>query len=326
MSQPYPLLCVPHCQPRIWGGRRLAELYGKQLPGDEPIGETWEVADLPEGSSTIAHGPLAGQPLGAAVAAWGADLVGTAWPAGQFPLLVKLLDARCDLSVQVHPADEDCARWFPDHHGKDESWLVLATDPGGAILHGVTGEVTWEQLEQAFRDGTVYDLLRRVEVAPGDFARVAPGTIHALQSGVVVLEIQQPSDSTFRLYDYGRGRELHLAQARRVVRLKDNEPPLRTVPRRTREWGESQCLIDVPAYRIERHYLTEPASWRVEPRTCQVLFIVEGRTILTAGATSLELAPGQAVILPAVAGEVSLTPVGLATVVVAGAGGAALVG
>lgn len=322
MDNLYPLLCVPHCQPRIWGGRRLAELFGKELPPAEKIGETWEVADLPEGQSTIGNGRWRGAALAEVVRAWGQDLVGSAWPAGRFPLLIKLLDAQDDLSVQVHPSDDDCGRFFPEHHGKDESWIVLDTAAGGAILHGAIEGMDWERFEAALAEDRAIDCLRRVEVAPGDVFRVAPGTIHALGRGVVVLEIQQPSDSTFRLYDYGRGRPLHLDESRRVIRWQ-GEPEPRVSPRRlAASSGRRELLVDVPAYRLERLVVEREVSWPIDPRSVQCLTVLSGRGRLAGGTA---LTPGQTVLLPAGLGRATIIPDEPLALVVAGAGGVPLV-
>lgn len=319
----YPLLCEPHCQPRVWGGTGLAERFGKPLPPGEPIGETWEVADLPEGVSTIGNGSYRGRTLGELTREFGATLIGTAWPPGRFPLLVKLLDARQDLSVQVHPADDDCRDELVAHHGKDECWIILFAEPGGAVIHGVRAGTCWDDVAAAAEDGTIFDHLRRLEVRSGDVVHVSPGTIHALLAGVMVLEIQQPSDSTFRLYDYGRGRPLHLAEAQRVARLEalDPCPECRT---ESFAWGRHECLIDVAAYRIERLTVDREAHWSVDPRTAQVLVVIEGSGTVAGGGVEVPLSAGRTVLLPARLGPVRFTPDGAATLVLAGAGGTRL--
>ncbi len=320
MGKPYPLLCQPLFVQRIWGGRRLARALGKKLPPDVLIGESWEVADLPAGSSTIANGPLKGRPLGDAVTEWGAALVGTAWPAGRFPLLVKLLDAQEDLSVQVHPSDEDCARDFPQHQGKDESWIVLQARRGGRIIHGARPGADWPTLAAAVQDETVLRRLRQVPVQAGDVIRVAPGCIHALGRGVMVLEIQQPSDTTFRIFDYGRGRTVHLDEAARAVRF--DEAPSHVTPVTTDYgWGRHELLVDAPAYRIERLTCTTGLSWSPDPRTVQVAVVLNGRGQLAWSGQKLPLQAGDTVIIPAGLAEVTFRPFGEATVVMSSAGG-----
>ncbi|MCC7492823.1 MAG: class I mannose-6-phosphate isomerase [Fimbriimonadaceae bacterium] len=324
MAGYYPLLCDPHPEGRIWGGRQLVERYGKRDLG-QPLGESWEVADLAGGQSRIANGPLAGQTLGAVLAAWGPALAGTAWAGGPFPLLVKLLDAAQDLSVQVHPSDADCAAHFPAHQGKDESWVVLAAGPGAGVIHGVLPGTTWATLATSLQTDRVFDHLRRVPVQAGEVLRVAPGTIHALLAGVVVLEVQQPSDSTFRLYDYGRGRPLHLAEAAMVCRLADQDPPL-TVPQRTTlDAGWHETLVDVPAYRIERLALDRPLSWRIDPRSAQIVTALDAPVRVELGDQATLVAAGQTVLLPAAGERVAVTPSRPATIVVAGLRGGRLV-
>lgn len=319
MSHYYPLLCDPLLVPKVWGGRRLAELLDKQLPAAELIGESWEVADLAEGCSTVANGALAGRSLRQAVEAWGAGLVGTSAPDDRFPLLVKLLDANDDLSVQVHPSDDDCAESFPQHHGKDETWIVIDAAPSGRIIHGFLPGASVEEHDRRVAAGTIPLCLQTVNVRPGQVIRVAPGTVHALLTGVVVLEIQQPSDSTFRVYDYGRdatSRPLHHAESRAVLKFETTQPVLEPQP-----LGEGrELLVDVPAYRIERWQPRGSRVWRTDPRSAQVLTVLGGRAVLSANGTAVTVERGRTVILPAAMGEITLTPDGPTTVVVAGLG------
>jgi len=319
----YPLVCRPLLVERLWGGRRLARLYGKPLPADTLVGEAWEVADLPAGASTIANGPLEGRTLTHVSAELGADLIGTAWPAGRFPLLVKLLDAADDLSVQVHPSADDCARWFPDARSKDESWVVVDAEPGARVYYGCQPGTTHAAFEAHLAAGTLLDVLQPVAVQPGDVLRVAPGTVHALGRGVAVLEVQEPSDTTYRLYDYGRGREVHVAQGARVTRITTGAARLRPLAREA-EWGAHELLVDVPAYRLERLTAEAVLAWRVDPRSAQVLTLLEGAALLRADETELRLNAGDTVILPARLGGVALTPLEALVGVLAGAGGGLL--
>ncbi|MBI2297359.1 MAG: class I mannose-6-phosphate isomerase [Armatimonadetes bacterium] len=322
MADIYPLLCEPFPAPKVWAGRRLETLFGKPLPSGLAVGEAWEAADLPEGQSRIANGPLAGRTLGEVTAAWGAALTGTAGAGGRFPLLVKLLDAGDDLSVQVHPSDHDCARWFPDHRGKDEAWIVLDAEPSGRIIKGFLPGADLDEFDRRSDSGTLPLCLNVLPARPGDVHRIAPGTIHALLRGVVILEIQQPSDSTFRVYDYGRddpGRPLHLAEARRVLRFDEPaEPP--QVP-----LAEGlELLVDVPAYRIERLSGRASCEWRVDPRSVQVLVVTAGRGELHSEEGSVALSAGRTVILPAALGRVEFRPQGQVAAILAGLGGAPL--
>jgi mannose-6-phosphate isomerase len=227
MLPPAPLRFEPILLEKVWGGRRLAR-WGKSLAPDVLIGESWEVADLadtdPTGagggarSSIVAEGPLAGRSLREVMRMLGADLMGAARPvAGGFPLLVKLLDAREHLSVQVHPSPAYAAA-HREAHLKTECWYVLEAEPGAVIYKGLRPGVTAEELRSRIEAGAVVEALVAEEARPGDLHNLPSGTIHALGAGVLVAEVQTPSDTTFRIYDwaaeYGRsGRELHIEQA-----------------------------------------------------------------------------------------------------------------
>lgn len=243
MSEPYPLVFQPMLLEKVWGGRRLASL-GKSLPEGALIGESWEVADLSTTAesgggggprrSVIAGGALAGKTIQAAMRQWGGGMLGSSHPAddGGFPLLVKFIDARQHLSVQVHPTPEFAA----SHTGstlKTECWYVLAAETGErgeepVIFKGFKPGVTMEDYRASIAAGTVPELLNAVPAIPGEMHDLPSGTIHALGAGVMVAEVQTPSDTTFRVFDwihrYNRpARELHVAEALESTLFE--EPP-----------------------------------------------------------------------------------------------------
>lgn len=214
-----------------WGGTRIARLPAKGRLGHAPppgvrVGESWEVADLPEGTSTVDGGPCHGRSLRELVGQYGSALVGARaacaaemhGAAVRFPLLVKLIDADEDLSIQVHP-DEAFVREHPGTHPKDEAWLVVDCAPHARVLHGLKDGVSRELLARAIADGTPDTLLREVAAHPGDVFRIRPGTFHAVGGGNLLLEVQQPSNTTFRVWDWGRrepngsARPLHVREA-----------------------------------------------------------------------------------------------------------------
>ena len=229
-THPYPLAFRPILLEKVWGGDRLAR-FGKPVKPAQKIGESWELADLSTTSvsgagggaarSVISAGPMAGRTLHDAVAMWGHHLLGSARPrsdggVGQFPLLVKYLDAMENLSVQVHPSPAYAAQ----HAGanlKTECWYILDATPGAVIYKGVREGVTRERFERALRTGDgagVVDMLGAVPAKVGECHNLPSGTVHALGAGVLVAEVQTPSDTTYRVYDWGRsGRELHIEQA-----------------------------------------------------------------------------------------------------------------
>lgn len=333
--KPYILKMRPYLRPKVWGGRKLSTVFGKELPADGPFGEAWEISDLPEGKSTIVNGPLAGKSLLDACEVWGDELWGDALTAGaadgRFPLLVKVLDAQDDLSVQVHPGEDDIARLGLDADSKDECWLILDADDGGCILHGFEDATTPADFRTAVEENRADQVLRRVPVEAGDIIRVTPGTIHAICKGVCLLEIQQPSDTTYRVYDYnrpgmdGNPRELHLEDAMRVSNF-DAHAPAKLDSRTSRANDAVDVLVDADAYRIERVRPTRSMAWKVSDAGPQVVFAARGNVRLAADGVEVDLAFGETALLPAGLGGVSLdTDGGPCEVVVAGLGGEALI-
>lgn len=299
---PYVLKMEPVLQSRVWGGRAL-ETLGRTLPDDLPYGESWEVADLPEGTSKVANGPLAGRSLAEVRQLWGKDLVGEH---RVFPLLVKYLHAADDLSVQVHPGFrnlESLAEMFGEGvHSKDEAWLILDAEPGASILWGVKSRITRENLEAGLRDGTVVDLLRRIEVKAGDVFRVPPGTIHAICAGVLLLEIQEPSDTTYRLFDYnrpgldGKPRPLHIEQAVHVSQLFPEDPiEVRCGVSDSLTDSSSTTLVDSLRYRIERHHVDAPREVHFKDPGPHVVVVLDGHLIVD----DVELDTHDVAIIPA---------------------------
>jgi mannose-6-phosphate isomerase len=222
----YPLLLAPIYKEKVWGGRTL-ERFGRTLPGGEAtlIGESWELADLaatsPSGGggeaahSLVLNGPLMKRTLHEVVTDFGSLVTGqlTLSADGSFPLLLKYLDARQNLSVQVHPSSAYAAA-HPDAHLKSEAWYVVDAEPDAVIYKGIRAGTSREAFEEAVANGTVEDVLIAVPARAGDCHYLPSGTCHALGGGVLVAEVQTPSDTTFRVFDWGRtDRELHLAQA-----------------------------------------------------------------------------------------------------------------
>ena len=207
MSDLYPLLLKPEFVERIWGTRDLSPLYGP-APGEAPIGEVWLTGD----QCQVANGALAGMSLGELCRRYGRDLVGeTAPESDRFPLLVKFLFPHDKLSVQVHPDDETAKRsGLPC--GKTECWYVLQAEPGAKIGLGLKPGTTREEFARAIEEVRAEQLLNWIDVRAGEMIYVDAGTVHAIGPGSILLETQQNSDTTYRLYDYGRPRELHVKQ------------------------------------------------------------------------------------------------------------------
>ena len=262
-----PLLFQPIFREKVWGGRRLAERLGKTLPEGVRIGESWELADLPaaipEGRSKIANGPWRGRTLREILHEQREWLMGSAGLTGEggFPLLIKYLDARENLSVQVHP-DAEYVRAHPEAHLKSEAWVVIDAEPGAVIYKGLRPGVTEADLRAHAGTPALREDLMVVPALPGACHYLPSGTVHALGAGVLVAEVQTPSDTTFRIDDWGRrGREMHLEEAIECIRFGVEgmeaapplPPPIEVGSTRTYE------LVRTPYFGIERIEL-DPAG------------------------------------------------------------------
>jgi mannose-6-phosphate isomerase len=225
-----PLTFEPIFQERIWGSRKLASLFGKNLPGAETIGESWEIVDRPEAQSVVRHGPFRDRTLHEL---WTHDreaVFGRVSDAPRFPLLIKLLDAHDQLSLQVHPPEKIAAKLGGEP--KTEFWYVASAIPGARLFVGLRRAITRERFEEAVRARTVADLVHTVEVKTGDSIFLPAGRFHAVGAGNVLVEIQQNSDTTYRVYDWdrvddsGMPRQLHVEQALQSIDFNDVAPTL----------------------------------------------------------------------------------------------------
>lgn len=301
MNDLYPLLLRPLFQERVWGGQALRTFFGDALPPGQ-IGEAWVMSEHPHGTNLVQNGALAGATLTQLRRDYGPALLGTKAPAAErFPLLIKLLDAQADLSVQVHPSD-DYPGLPPGERGKAEMWHVLAAAPGAQITCGVTDEAGPENLRAAIETGQVDQLLRRFEARPGDTFDVPPGTIHALGAGTLIAEFQQSSDTTYRLYDYGRlgldgaPRQLHLDDGLRVARYGPGPGPIPAAPLRDNLW---QVLVRGPHFTVSKGRCQDAWLHRTSPASFEALLIVEGQGLIQWDGGQEPLGPGSAVLVPA---------------------------
>ncbi len=314
--KPYPLLFEPLLKEKVWGGAALARL-GKTIPPGVAIGESWELADLPRdienGRSVIANGALAGTTLRQAITENRDMILGAALPTeeGGFPLLIKYLDARENLSVQVHP-DEAYAHAHPETHLKSEAWYVIDAEPGAVIFKGVDPALTREQFAAHLLTDNIVDDLIAIPVKPGDCHYLPSGTCHALGAGIVVAEIQTPSDTTFRVHDWGRvGRDLHLQEALACIRFGPGPHNRTNDPNQTENQTQNQpivvegvCstpLIATEFFEIERVSMSEPGRLDIVTNGMPVIWMImdgSGR-IEAPGAPPTPLGRGDTVLHPA---------------------------
>jgi mannose-6-phosphate isomerase len=215
----YPLKFKPIFKTRIWGGQALRSVLNKPIPAGQKIGESWELTDLPDNHSEIINGDLAGKTLDQLIAQFGSDIMGNIDYRKPFPLLIKILDAQDILSVQVHP-DENTCKKMGIGAPKTECWYIMDAQPGAFIYKGIKPGTTPEIFKKSLADGNVADFLIKVPVTPGQCHFLPSGTCHAIGAGLLIAEIQQPSDTTYRVFDWnridsdtGKPRQLHIEQS-----------------------------------------------------------------------------------------------------------------
>jgi mannose-6-phosphate isomerase len=312
----YPLRFEPIFQPRIWGGRRLADLFQRPLPGNDPIGEAWVLSDRDDFPSRIADGPLKGQTLHELLTTHGKEIFGRhAERFQRFPLLLKFLDARETLSVQVHPSDRHTQLLPPGERGKTEAWVVLQAEPQSRIYAGLKPGTTCEQLQAALDDGRVADHLASFTPKPGDGVFLEAGTVHALGGGVVLFEVQQNSDVTFRLHDWdridaktGKSRQLHIEQSLACTDFSRGAVgPVAPIVEASAP-VQRERLFDCPFFQLRR--ITAQRDFDVTPRDdrCLVLVALAGRGELRYHGHNTTISGGDVLLLPAALGECKCSP------------------
>lgn len=303
-----PLIFEPIFKPKIWGGRNIERLFGKKLPGDEPIGESWECADLEAGQSVVARGPAKGKTLHELVATWGSGLLGRAkLTDGRFPLLIKFLDAAADLSVQVHPDPETARRLGGQVRVKHEAWYIIDVAEGGAIYRGLKPGVTVEALSKDLaRDpAAIVDSLLKIPVRPGDMYFLPSGTLHALGAGVVVAEIQTPSDVTYRLYDWGRVRPesdagMHVEEGLACIRTDIDIASFEKRSHVSSVFTTVTRLVTCPSFIIEKVRFVGQVEQEIPYAEPVCWIVLDGRGEIHYGETGVEtFGKGEVVILPA---------------------------
>lgn len=269
----YPLRFQPTFRQYIWGGRRMGDLLRKNIPSEGPVAESWEVVDHGEDQSVVANGPLQGKTLNELVRHAGHRLLGPAVQADSFPLLFKFLDANRDLSIQVHPDDDQGARLDPPDMGKTEAWYIVDAQPGAKVYAGLKSGVDRATFEAAIREGRVVECLHSFEPVPGDCAFIPARTVHALGQGLLVAEIQQASNTTFRIFDWnrtdsdGNSRPLHIEQSLKTIDF-DRGPINPQIPTTT-SVGQIQRLVTCDKFILERwqgsgiHWLGGESRFRI---------------------------------------------------------------
>ncbi|QDU27723.1 Putative mannose-6-phosphate isomerase YvyI [Anatilimnocola aggregata] len=327
MSSLYPLRFEPVLKRYLWGGRRLHTILGKPLPAGDDYAESWEISDHPAGQSVVTAGSLKGATLGELVANHGPALLGKhasqAAAQGRFPLLFKLLDAQKVLSVQVHPTDAAAAQLTPPDLGKTEAWVVLHAEPGSVVYAGIKRGFDRATVERELLSGTVELCLNKFEPQAGDCLFIPAGVVHALGAGLVIAEIQQASDTTFRLYDWkrvgpdGQPRPLHIQQSLAAIDFAHGpvQPQKPTVVPHADGTAQIEQLVSCDKFVLERWTISGPTKIGGDDR-CYLLCAIDGELSISNDPSQKPLARGQSALLPATSPAL-LTPRREATVLVA---------
>lgn len=311
----YPLRFEPIYQYRLWGGRRLASLVSAPLPSDSQIGEAWILSDREDHPSKIANGPLQGHTIGHIMEQSQEQLMGKlARRFQRFPLLLKFLDAHEMLSVQVHPGYECADPPATDGTAKTEAWVVLESGQESRIYAGLKPRSTADVLRQSVTNGTLPDHLVSILPKPGDGIFIPAGTVHSLGGDVVVFEVQQNSDTTFRLYDWGhvdaktgQPRELEVDQALACINFVDGDAGLVKPPMEATTPGKREQLFDCDAFRLWRLHGEVPFTVGA-PDVPRVLVCTEGTGQIEHGGDTYTVRKGEVWLLPAVVGVCTFHP------------------
>jgi mannose-6-phosphate isomerase len=294
-----PIQFDPIFQERIWGGRKLADLYGKKLPPSVTIGESWEIVDRPEAQSIVRNGPLRGKTLHELWMQDWQSIFGNVPDATHFPLLVKILDAREKLSLQVHPPEKVAAKLGGEP--KTEFWYVAAADPGAELFVGLRDPITRAQFEEALCSGTVAQYVHRIPVKAGDAMFLPAGRLHAVGEGNVLIEIQQNSDTSYRVFDWNRvdnqdrPRQLHVDQALECIDFNDVQPQL--------VQSESDVLLQYDLFEIQKWDLDSPREIATRGQFA-IVYCLTGKL----RCADVELEAGEFFLIPAQLQERQLYP------------------
>jgi mannose-6-phosphate isomerase len=307
----YPLHFQPLYKQYMWGGRKFETSLGRVLGPGENYAESWEICDHGADQSVAAWGPLAGATLGQLVAQHGQDLLGRNHPQTRFPLIAKFLDARQTLSVQVHPNDAQAARLNPPDSGKTEVWIILEAEAEGLIYAGLKPGVDRPALESAVREGRCEDCLHSFHPKAGDCVFLPAGTVHSLGAGLLAAEIQQSSDTTFRLFDWnrlgpdGKPRLLHIEQGLQVVDYKTG--PVNPQRSQAADRAGASRLVACDKFVLDRLAFDAPRKIGGDNR-CHILIILQGSLLVEGDPAMAPMSRGSTALIPACLDRVRLIP------------------
>ena len=304
----YPMLMIPAVKDYLWGGNTLKTKFGKKTDLTI-VAESWEISCHPDGLSIIGNGNYAGNTLISYVNQFGSAVVGPNWGrTGKFPLIVKLIDAADKLSVQVHPDDEYALKYCNDS-GKNEMWYILDCEPGAEILLGFNKQVSHYELAKRIKNNTMLEIIGRVPVQKGDAFYIPAGMIHAIGKGILVAEVQQSSNATFRVYDFdrkdknGHPRELHIKPALDVIQTKCNQNCRISQMVEQNDGYKSICLIANEYFSVTLLKIESEALMHANPESFQAYLCIEGQATIECNLQQVAFSVGQTVFIPAGSGQ-----------------------
>lgn len=310
----YPLLFEPDFKERVWGGKKLNDVFGKKIP-NEHTGESWEIACHHNGHSKILNGDLKGMTLEQALLEKGQDIIGKPFKQGdKFPLLIKFIDAKSKLSVQVHPEDDYAALNENGELGKSEAWYILQADPGAKLVAGLKDGVTKEAFKEKLEANALEEVLNEVEVKAGDVLNIPAGLIHAIGDGILLAEIQQNSDTTYRVYDWGRlgldgkPRELHVEKSLDVIDFDQKHSKDLVEGRCETAAGYTLTEYVRNKYFVLQQLSVEDAYKGSSSQGFEIYMTVEGQGQISFGGHTIDLEEGQTFFVPKALGDYRLEP------------------
>ncbi|MDD5676625.1 MAG: class I mannose-6-phosphate isomerase [Kiritimatiellae bacterium] len=299
----YPLMFKPVYKNYIWGGDRIARRYGRSLPPGI-YAESWEITDRAEGINVVINGSLAGKDIHELTQIYGTELLGR--PQERFPLLIKLIDSKERLSVQVHP-DENAAK-SANGEAKAEMWYVLDADPGAEVFVGFKPGVNEHRFREALATGKVGDLLKQVSVHQGDVIYIPGGCVHTIGAGALILEVQQNSNTTYRVFDWdrvganGKPRELHIEQAMKVILwqgIAASHQPMPSVPAKSPQKGNTIVeRLRTPYFRFEELGVAGIMDCPLDTHSFHALFLEKGLVRIKSGSVLVDVTPGTTILIP----------------------------
>ena len=292
----YPLKFKPIYKELIWGGDKLHKFFGKDTPAGKKIGESWELADLPNDKSVIVNGELAGKTITEVLQKFTEQITGKKDYKPPFGLFIKFIDAADVLSVQVHP-DKEAAKGLKTGSPKTECWYIIDAEPGACIYKGLKPGTTRGRFEQSIKTGSCAELLNKVSVKAGQCHFLPAGTVHAIGAGILIAEIQTPSDTTFRVFDWnrlqnGKPRQLHIAQALESIHFdqKAEDLPVTTTGR----------VADTEFFKIDKITAQADTSRQIAEGIMKVIIIIKGSgQIKSSDSQTVDFSKGQTILLPA---------------------------